>query len=198
MIHIQNLVVTRNAAPICVVPKLSVEPAERVGIVGPNGSGKSTLLRVLAGLERTFEGQCDVAVAASQCVYVHQNPFLFRGTVLFNVLYGLRGRRRGSEAGRKLAMRWLEKLGIGALASRRADTLSGGERRRAALARALILEPRLLLLDEPLADLDKTGAALVSAILTERKTTTILIASPNDLPGNLTGRTHRLDARDRV
>jgi len=193
MIDIRDLVVNKNGTCICAVPSLSVEPGEHVGVVGSNGSGKSTLLRVLGGLEHASSGRCDVRAARGDRVYVHQNPYLFRGTVLHNVLYGLPARRRQSETGRKLGLSWLEKLAIAELSARRVETLSGGERRRTALARALILEPQLLLLDEPLADLDEQGTMLVTTILSELQST-ILIASPTELPTGAAERIFRMGA----
>lgn len=192
MIEIKDLKVNKNGSTICAVSELSVAPGERVAILGTNGSGKSTLMRVLAGIEHDFRGTCRVDVPWRQRVYVHQNPLLFRGTVLHNATYGLRARGGNGAAGEEQALTWLERMGIDALAWRRVNNLSGGERRRTALVRALVLKPRLLLLDEPLADLDDEGAAEVGRVLAEIQDTTVLIASPVDLPNGMTTRTYRM------
>lgn len=192
MIHIENLRVNKNGTTICTVPALEVGPGERVGILGANGSGKSTLLRVLAGLEQAFQGTCHVDVVRRDRVYVHQRPFLFRGTVLYNAMYGLRARGLNGRAGEEQARHWLEQLRIENLAVRRVNNLSGGERRRTALARALVLKPRLLLLDEPLADLDAESAAAVREAVGELTETTVVVASPTELPDGLTTRNYRL------
>ncbi|OGC04287.1 hypothetical protein A2276_06780 [candidate division WOR-1 bacterium RIFOXYA12_FULL_43_27] len=113
-------------------------------LLGPNGAGKSTYLRRLMGLE---SGEINPAMAM-----VFQEPLLFDLTVFENVALGLRF-RKASDIEKKV-MFWLEKLKITPLKDRRAITLSGGEAQKAALARALVLEPKTLLLDEPFANLD--------------------------------------------
>ncbi len=192
MITIRNLEVVKNRTVICAVRDLCIAEGERVAIVGNNGSGKTTLLRVLAGLDREYRGTCVMGVAPRECVYVHQTPYLFRGTVLHNVMYGLRARHRSRTESECAALCWLERLGIVDLARSRTTHLSGGERRRVALARAMILEPRLLLLDEPLSDIDQAGAASIAAGLDELPHCTILVASPTEVLQGLTTRTHRL------
>ncbi len=188
MIDISGMRATKNGRMICSVSELAIAPGERVAILGSNGSGKTTLLRVLSGLEADYEGRCIVNAPWKDCVYVHQSPYLFHGTVLFNVTYGLRqwGTKRAESE--RLAMRWLQRLEVGSLARDRVAHLSGGERRRVALARACVLRPKLLLLDEPLADLDKSGAECVREALAELSNSTILIASPVSLPEGLVKR----------
>ncbi len=192
MIHIEQLRVAKNGRTICAVPALSVEPGERVAVLGANGSGKTTLLRVLAGLEKEFDGRCQIDVAPLERVYVHQAPYLFRGTVIANVTYGLRARGTAHADAAREATLWLDRLGMAELAASSAANLSGGELRRVALARALVLAPRLLLLDEPLAELDPEGEASVAAALDHLKQCTILVASPTELPPGMTQRDYRL------
>jgi molybdate transport system ATP-binding protein len=151
---------------------LDLEAADRTTlvVVGENGSGKTTLLRLLAGLDRPAEGLVRVDgrtwfdAAAGVDLPPEQRPvgYVPQDLALFphlsaadNVGFGLRAARlpRATVRARTAAM--LERLGIAALAARRPDTLSGGERQRVALGRALVLEPRLLLLDEPFAALDR-------------------------------------------
>jgi ABC-type nitrate/sulfonate/bicarbonate transport system ATPase subunit len=190
IIRIEELEVHRNGTRICHVPELEVRDRERIGVVGPNGSGKSTLLMVLAGLDQTARGRCAVAVPVRDRVYVHQQPFLFKGTVLANATYGLRAHGVAAKSAAKIASQWLERLAVVQLSERACDNLSGGEKRRVALARALALRPRLLLLDEPLADLDDSGTALVVDALAELRASTLLIAGPTDFAGALVSRTH--------
>ena len=194
MIEINKLRVIKKGRTICTVCELVIAPGERVAILGANGSGKTTLMRVLCGLETNFNGHCTVNTSWQNCVYVHQSPYLFRGTVLFNVTYGLRVRGMGRDECESLALQWLKRLGLYNLAKSRVTHLSGGEQRRVALARAMILRPHLLLLDEPLADMDATGAAAVSAALDELRESTILVASPATFPQGLTQRVCQLES----
>jgi len=151
--------------------------ADRRGlvVVGPNGAGKTTLLRALVGVEPPVGGHIrvgdetlfdarrgiDVPVEERRLGYVPQNYALFPHlTALENVAFGLRG-----PAGRARAQALLASLGVADLAHRPAPRLSGGEKQRVALARALAVEPRVLLLDEPLAALDVETRAEVRAFL---------------------------------
>jgi molybdate transport system ATP-binding protein len=148
---------------------LDAADGETVAVLGPNGAGKSTLLRAVAGLVALDEGRIDIdgrAVdepASSTFVVperrgvgvVFQDYLLFPHlSALENVAFGLRSRGVGRAAARRRAGEWLEHVGLGDRASAKPGALSGGQQQRVALARALITEPRLVLLDEPLAALD--------------------------------------------
>jgi len=148
---------------------LEVEPGELLALLGPNGAGKSTLLRCLGGLAPIDAGRIvldDLVVdepASDSFVepenrpigFVFQNYLLFENmTVLENVAYGLRSRKTPKADARRTAREWLERVGLSEYADQRPRSLSGGQTQRAALARALATNPRLLLLDEPLAALD--------------------------------------------
>ena len=171
------------------VPALDVAPGEVLGIIGPNGAGKSTLLRILGLLERPDEGRVlfagrpvdarDALAARRRIATVFQEPLLADASVAHNVALGLRFRGVPAASAEPRVRNWLSRLGIQTLEDRAARTLSGGEARRVALARALVLEPEVLLLDEPLAGLDApTRAALVAdlrAILRADSVTTVLV-----------------------
>jgi molybdate transport system ATP-binding protein len=145
---------------------LAVEPGERVALTGPSGAGKTTLLRIVAGLARPATGRVaigeeiwldtaagrEVPAERRRCGLVFQDYALFPLlSVWRNVAYAMTGPRRQR---RRRAEELLDRFGIGALADAHPGALSGGERQRVALARALAMEPRALLLDEPLAALD--------------------------------------------
>ncbi len=188
MIEVSQLQVGREGKTICAVERLAVSSGDRVAVIGANGSGKTTLLRVLAGLERDYSGTCRVATSDQDRTYLDQRPYLFRGSVLANVCYGLRDRHEEPQ----LASTWLDRLGVGHLATRTTENLSGGEIRRVALARALAYRPRLLLLDEPLADLDPTASKTVCDALNSLQDTTLVIATPTELPSTLSATTYYL------
>ena len=142
-----------------------------LAVVGPNGAGKSTLVQVLALLERPARGEVlfDGAPASGNALpyrrrmaVVFQEPLLLDTTVESNVGSGLALRGVPVQEQRRRSTEWLERFGIAHLAKRSARTLSGGEAQRMSLARALVLEPEVLLLDEPFSALDQpTRAALI-------------------------------------
>jgi tungstate transport system ATP-binding protein len=162
---------------VLAVERLEVAVGEVLGLVGPTGAGKSTLLRLLAGLERPASGRVsyrghDPVAEAPLAVrrgitLVFQRPMLLAGTVRDNVGYGLRlrGLGRHPPAVRDV----LDALGLSALSGRSARTLSGGEGQLAAVARALVLESGVLLLDEPTAHLDPARVALVEEVVATRR-----------------------------
>lgn len=153
---------------------------EPLALVGPNGSGKTTLLRIIAGARAVDSGEIevggelllstsrgvDVPIEARGVGYVPQGYGLFAHLrVVDNVAFGL---SLPKVERRQKALQMLEHLQCAHLADRLPKRLSGGEQQRVALARALVREPRLLLLDEPLASLDATARRAVRTFLAER------------------------------
>ncbi|MFJ6048687.1 ABC transporter permease [Streptomyces sp. NPDC092307] len=149
---------------------LDAEPGTTIAVVGENGAGKTTLLRALLGLTPRAHaalrlGGDDVTRLPPHrrgVAWVPQDGALFPHlTALGNTAYGLRAQGTSRAEARSRARLWLDRLGVGHLAERRPAQLSGGQAQRVALARALAAQPRLLLLDEPLAALDQTTRARV-------------------------------------
>jgi molybdopterin-binding protein len=158
------------------IERFTVAPGAGVAIVGPNGSGKSTLLRLLALLERPSEGEVrfgGVVVAGwaarRHITLVEQRPVLLRGTVRENLEFGLqvRGIRR-TEVNSKVE-NVAARLAITPLLQRRRHELSDGELQRVAVARALAVEPDVLLLDEPASSADRAAAQTLYRALAEER-----------------------------
>jgi sulfonate transport system ATP-binding protein len=132
---------------------LEIAEGEFVSLLGRSGSGKTTLLRTLAGLDSVSEGE--VKLPAARAVVFQEPRLLPWKRVWSNVLLGMEAKALGgAKAARALALRALSEVGLDHRADAWPSTLSGGEAQRAALARALVREPKLLLLDEPFASLD--------------------------------------------
>ena len=189
LIEMSNLVVRRRGRSVLEVPSLEVRKSEVLALVGPNGAGKTTLMLVIAQLLKPesgtilFDGrplpQWNELDYRRRISFVFQAPLLLDMTVADNVGLGLRfrGLRRDKIRGR--VAYWLEKLGIETLSQRRASELSGGEAQRVSLARAFVLEPELLLLDEPFSALDPPARAQLlddlTAILAADHRTAIIV-----------------------
>jgi molybdate transport system ATP-binding protein len=156
----------------------NVADGEVLALLGPNGAGKSTLVRVLAGLLRPDAGRVAVDGATWDDAATHRPApersvgMVFQDALLFphlsvadNVAFGLRTRKVPKAAARAAAQGWLARVGLDGFGDRRPAELSGGQAQRAALARALVVDPALLLLDEPLSALDARTRLTVRAEL---------------------------------
>ncbi|HEY7608947.1 MAG TPA: ATP-binding cassette domain-containing protein [Alphaproteobacteria bacterium] len=147
---------------------LTLEAGPRTVILGPNGAGKSVLLRLCHGLLRPSSGAIEWRARRNgrrPDAMVFQRPIMLRRSVRKNVEYGLKLAGAGAAERRATAMQRLEAVGLAHLAGRPARRLSGGEQQRVALARAWALDPEVLFLDEPTANLDPTATRMVEAIM---------------------------------
>lgn len=144
---------------------LDIEPGEFFALLGPSGSGKSTLLRLIAGFNRHSHGQLlvDGVDISARAPWERNIGMVFQSyalwphlTVWDNVAFGLVERKVDKATLRQKVGAALDLVGLGTLAQRRPNQLSGGQQQRVALARTIVIEPQVLLLDEPLSNLDKT------------------------------------------
>ena len=176
---------------------LRINPGDSVAIIGPSGAGKSTLLSLLAGLdipesgEILFQGEAfsglsedqRAAVRRGRIGFVFQSFQLLQGlTAVENVMLPLELTGMSVAQAKQRAMKWLERVGLGARTHHRPRMLSGGEQHRVALARAFVNEPALLFADEPTGNLDRRTGESVSELLFElnQETGTTLILVTHD------------------
>lgn len=192
-IRVEGLRQAYESREVLSIPDLVIREREIFAVIGPNGSGKSTLLRLVDMLEEPAGG--DIVywdgtrlseldregrkLLSRQMAMVFQEPLLFRRSVEANVRYGLRARRMEKGEMHQRVVETLRLLGLEGFEARFAPTLSGGEAQKVSLARALAVQPRLLLLDEPFASLDlPTKQALrreIAALLRRLEITSIYV-----------------------
>jgi tungstate transport system ATP-binding protein len=187
LLEIRNLLVKRSKHPVLEINALDIQKGAVLAVIGPNGAGKTSLLLALARLLKPERGKIHFNGYAkdSDLAYrrrlglVMQDPPLLNASVFENVATGLRFRGLSKAEITPRVDRWLERLGIPHLAQRPATQISGGEAQRVSLARAFVLEPELLLLDEPFSALDpETRTVLrrdLRATLQETRVTTVFV-----------------------
>jgi len=157
---------------------LALRDGAIIVLVGPNASGKTTLLKIMAGIIKPSRGTVLIdgldpwrlkepkrTYARRSTVYVSEKPVMVRGSVRDNILLGLRVRGLDVEAGMENASNIIEYLGLSTILDSKALSLSAGQRQLVSIARALLLEPKHILLDEPLAHLDRVNRVKVLKLL---------------------------------
>ncbi|MCL6478426.1 MAG: ATP-binding cassette domain-containing protein [Peptococcaceae bacterium] len=189
VIEAKNISLRKGNREILDVEHFALQAGEVLAVVGPNGAGKSTLLQVLALLQRPDRGEVlfgGNAVNRTNAIQyrrrmavVFQEPLLLNTTVFNNVAQGLKLRGFDQNEIRARVDRWLERLGVSHLARRMPRFLSGGEAQRVNIARAMVLDPEVLFLDEPFSALDyPTRISLLKemgGILKESRATTLFV-----------------------
>ena len=189
--HIEHLEHRYNRHPVLSIQDLGIKPTAITGLIGPNGSGKSTFLKLLAFVEAPSRGKivfngrslqpfADI-VREERITLLNQEPYLLKRSVANNIAYGLKIRGDTERLAERVerALQWVG-LDAGVFLRRPWYELSGGEAQRVALAARLVLKPRVLLLDEPTANVDADSAWLIKdASLKARNKwgTTLVIAS---------------------
>ena len=165
---------------------ISLKKGEIVGLLGPNGAGKTTFLKVLHGVERIYDGEMHWSVSNIQAreeqAYVFQSPIVLRRSVGQNLAYPLKliGTVK-SEISMRVRL-WARKIGLEDALDLPATRLSGGEKQKLAIGRALIRMPKVLFLDEPCANLDGRSIREIEALLREATLAgTCIIMATHDL-----------------
>ena len=155
-------------------------------VMGPNGAGKTTLLRLMHGLQRCSGGVIEWAVpqvkAREKQAYVFQSPIMMRRKVIDSIAYPLRLRGLSASAARKEARECAGRFGLENLMDSWAPMLSGGEKQKLSLARALMIRPDILFLDEPCANLDGRAIREIEKILLDAQAAgTRIVMSTHDM-----------------
>lgn len=189
---VKGLTKLYNGKKVLDIPDLAIKKGLIYGVMGPNGSGKTTLLSLLSLLLRPTSGRIyfdgleiagrgnDESTIRQQTAMVLQNPFILNTTVEKNVAYGLKVRRWGKKEQKQKVRECLDLVGLTGFEKRKAHELSGGEAQRVAIARGIAVNPKVLFLDEPTVNIDKTHIEVVEKIIKElngRDKTTIIFTT---------------------
>lgn len=185
-VYFENIKKKYEEHTVLDLDKGSIEEGCITAIVGPNGAGKSTLLKIIAGIEKADEGRIFFDDSAHfpqmDVTLVFQNPYLFSTTVEKNIAYPLKLRGFDKSFIEERTAPLMEELNLTALKKKKAWKLSGGETQKVALARALSFKPKLLLLDEPTANIDPYSTAEIEKLLLstgKKQDTTVVLVTHN-------------------
>ena len=180
-LRVRNLSLSYGAEPVVEGASLDVPAGRFVSLVGPSGSGKSSLLRAIIGLQKPLAGAVESEFAPSDIGILFQDDALLPWkTARNNVALGLTFHGMERNRALEVADTWLERLGLAGLGERYPRHMSGGQRKRVAIAQAMALKPKLLLMDEPFASLDAIVRARLSqelVQLVEREKISVLLVT---------------------
>ena len=179
--RVRNLTISYGGEPVLEGATIDVGTGQFVSLVGPSGSGKSSMLRAIIGLQKPLAGIVDVGFAPSEIGMLFQDDALLPWkTARENVALGLIFNGIGRTAALAQADSWLGRLGLSGFGERFPRHLSGGQRKRVAIAQVLAMQPKLLLMDEPFASLDAIVRARIIqdvAALVERERISVLLVT---------------------
>lgn len=189
IIEIKDMTWVQQDQLILNIPYFSLDSEESVSLMGPNGAGKSSLLSIMAGLQNSTSGTVSLfgknikeispLELHRRVSFVFQKPMMLDLTVMENLELGLKFRGMKRKERDKKIEPWLEKMHITHLLKKRAHVLSGGEAQRVAIAQALVVEPEIVFLDEPFANLDKKIRqelmVEIGTLLKKQKISTVMV-----------------------
>jgi tungstate transport system ATP-binding protein len=191
---LRNVQKIYNGQMVLDIEKLDLHAQRIYSLVGPNGCGKSTLLQILALLLKPTAGEIHfdgeriewknnvLQRIRQEITLVHQAPYLFHRTVKYNLAYGLKVRGIHGEEQHRRIHDALDLVGLPGFGRRNARELSGGEQQRAAIARALVLKPKVLLLDEPTSNMDRKSIEAFDALIPTLKEKDVTIIQATHMP----------------
>lgn len=187
-ISVENLLKEYDNKPVLNIDHHSIREGKIIGVVGANGAGKSTFIKILGGLEKPTRGRIlyngiqDFNKIYRDVTVVFQQPYLLDSTVQNNIAYPMKVRKYKKQDIKHRVDALMREMGIEDLKNQRANTLSGGEKQKVALARAVSFYPSLLLLDEPTANIDPNSMVVMEKMIkkiNEAHKTTIIIVTHN-------------------
>lgn len=178
------------------VPELTLEEGKIHGIVGPNGCGKTVLLKILMGIIEPDEGRIDYeGLGMKDITMMSQRPYMLKRSVYQNLIYPLT--IRGIKPDEEEIDRLLDRIGMKDRKDQYSGSLSSGERQKVSFMRAMIFHPRMIMMDETLANLDADSARIFNAMIRERQekenTTWIIVSHQWDQYNDLFDEVHFME-----